>query len=338
VNNKENVKQRPRVVWKDGKCIICPPESANAGRAQALPPQAVRKTETVVVRRVPVKKTEGEAAVISAPDFFAVIKMNIVAVVLIFIAFSVIVAAAFTATLDTEEEAALQIPVTSHSEADTGTIEPINNMPIALSQPDQISGALVVCIDPGHGFDDVGTSNAELGVYEHEIVLAVGLKLRDKLEEAGVKVYMTHDTNEPPPDASKPYLFGMKKRNGMANSLTDVGLYISVHCDAFFEDTTVYGPRVYHMSDDKGGEGVALEIEKELALLTPEKEIQVKAMSGMNSYQVLRNSDMPAVLVETGFVSNRDEALAMLTEEWQNDIAQALANAIISAYENGHIC
>ncbi len=338
MNEKQNVKQRPRVVWKDGKCIIYSHEGARDGKVQAPPPQAVKKTEGPVVRRAPVKKTRAEAAVTTAPDFLSVIKKNIVAVVLIFIVLSVIIAVAVTATPGRAEEAGSQEPALPQSGSDVEPIEPINDVPMALSQPDEISGALAVCIDPGHGFDDVGTSNAELGVYEHEIVLAVGLKLRDKLEEAGVKVYMTHDTNEPPPEASKPYLFGMKKRNGMANSLSDVGLYISIHCDAFFEDTTVYGPRVYHMSDDNGGEGVALEIEKELALLKPEKEIQVKAMSGMNSYQVLRESDMPAVLIETGFVSNHDEASAMLTEEWQNDMAQALANAIISAYENGHIC
>ncbi len=331
MNEKQNVKSRPRVVWKDGKCIIYSPESKTATNVQRAPEAKAKGTQQAHKRRTPVKTVNRKATRAAEPDFFAGLKNNIVAVVLVFAAISVVVAAAVTF-----------IPGETPAEKtqDTGIVE--NNIvnktpeePEPLYVVPQINTEFAVCIDPGHGFDDVGTSNPELGVYEHEVVLSVGLKLRDKLEAAGIKVYMTHDTNEPPPDAAEPYLFGMKKRNGLANSLSDVGLYISIHCDAFYEDTTVYGPRVYHMSDDKGGEGVAAEIEKELLLLNSEKEIQVKAMSGMNSYQVLRESDMPAVLVETGFLSNPGEGAAMLTETWRDDMAEALAKAIITSCENG---
>ena len=60
-------------------------------------------------------------------------------------------------------------------------------------------------------------------------------------------------------------------------------------------------------------------------------------MSGMNSYQVIRNSDMPAVLVETGFVSNPDEAKAMLTDEWTDSMAEMLCESIMTCFKDGSI-
>ena len=190
-----------------------------------------------------------------------------------------------------------------------------------------------VCIDPGHGFDDVGTSNPDLGIYEKDVVLAVGLKLREKLENEGVRVYMTHDTNTPPPESNKNemYLFGMKKRTSYANSLSDVSLYVSIHCDAFFDDTSVQGSRIFYMSDEPTSESVANAVAEALVNAGSEKKPLIKPMTGMDSYQVIRTTDMAAILIETGFISNEDEAKRMMTDEWVDYMAGALADAIIKS-------
>lgn len=346
MNDNQNNPNRPRVVWKNGKCIICPPNQTPAQNKRtntvstqkrtAAPAKASYSKPKSAPKTPPKIHTASGNDSVSIIDFFKGLKYkrSIITALLIIAVLSVTVAALVTTFSTREADNPAPNPNDTNINENDMNVEyvPLENNTVALN-----GEGFAVCIDPGHGYDDVGTSNDDLGVYEYEVVLNVGLKLRDKLEEAGIKVYMTHDTNERPPEAAEPYLFGMKKRNGLANSLSDVDLFISIHCDAYFEDPTVSGARVYHMSDDKGGEGVAAAISDSLAELDPDEEIHVKAMSGMNSYQVLRDSEMPAVLVETGFLSNPEEGAAMLTDEWTKNIADALADAIIKSFENGLI-
>lgn len=343
--NDNNSSNRPRVIWKNGKCIICPPNdgtgtSGNARKAGEKDAhiltstkstrEGVRKQNRSTSSNAKASKAQSNTQDALTPREFArslKYSRGLVVAVIVIALISVTVAV-LSVSLSTRDIADYSLDVQNESEHESSA-----ETPIVISEPVTAKEGLAVCIDPGHGFDDVGTSNDELGVYEYEVVLNVGLKLRDKLENAGIKVYMTHDTNEPPPEASEPYLFGMKKRNGLANSLSDVDLYLSIHVDAYFEDPSVSGPRVYHMSDDKGGEGTAEAIAEKLEELDGE-EVYVNAMTGMNSYQVLRDSDMPAVLVETGFLSNPEEAASMLTDEWIESIATALADAVIASFEN----
>ncbi len=217
--------------------------------------------------------------------------------------------------------------VTEKATEDTSAEVPVNAGSVRA-----INGH-AVCIDPGHGFDDVGTSNPDLGIYEKDIVLAVGLKLREKLENEGVRVYMTHDTNTPPPesDKNKQYLFGMKKRTSYANSLSDVSLYVSIHCDAFYEDSSVHGSRIYYMSDEPTSESVANAVAESLVDAGSEKKPLIKPMTGMDSYQVLRTTEMSAILIETGFISNEEEAKKMITDEWVDYMAGAIADAIVKS-------
>lgn len=360
MKDNNNNDQRPRVIWRDGKCVICKPDgtqvskAADGKRENAVEMSITAKTTRARSDESRVREIKRDAAMTqtrdrisqitpkerskpqSAPSFAEHIRglkynRSVVTAVILIAVLSVAVAVmsvSFSKREQTPNE-----PVVQNND----TIVTVSNEPTVPSarSSDEEKG-YAVCIDPGHGFDDVGTSNDELGVYEYEVVLNVGLKLRDKLEAAGIRVYMTHDTNEPPPEASEPYLFGMKKRNGLANSLSDVDLFISIHCDAYFEDPSVDGPRIYHMSDDDGGrltaEAIASELEE-----NDDDEIYIKAMTGMNSYQVIRESEMPAVLIETGFLSNPAEGAAMLTEEWTETMAENIAQGIISSFEQGSI-
>ena len=56
-----------------------------------------------------------------------------------------------------------------------------------------LDGKLVVMVDAGHGFGDVGTTSDYLGAYEKDVNLVMALKLRDRLEKMGVEVILTHD-------------------------------------------------------------------------------------------------------------------------------------------------
>lgn len=336
IDLKETKNNRPRVEWKDGKPVDATKNKHPA--AESKPAETrVKKTQKRPQKAEREYVDENETDIL---DFFMSLKnkRHIVIAFFVILALSIGVAAVAVSVADgdpltvpTEENTAEMTEIAT----ETATEEASEIVPL-VDEPDHAGHGHAVCIDPGHGFDDVGTSNDELGVYEKDVVLAVSLKLREKLEDEGVKVYMTHDTNTPPPesDENKLYLFGMKKRTSMANSLSDVSLYISIHCDAFYEDTSVRGSRIFHMSDEPDSESVANAIAESLINAGSEKTPLVKSMTGMNSYQVLRDTDMAAVLVETGFVSNEDEAKAMLTDEWVDYMAGALADAIVKSFED----
>ena len=338
MNENKNCNNRPRVEWKNGKCIIHhPSDKAVINERKVIAqrrPSAVTRINKQNKAAALVHNKSSEKAHYTNDSLLSCFieelkrRRSVVSAFLIIVLISVIGAILITTLPANISNGNMSAANKNGTDATYG-----DKHPAAISA--QTNYEFAVCIDPGHGFDDPGTSNDELKVYEHEVVLAVGLKLRDKLENAGIKVYMTHDTNEAPLNAKDQYLFGLSKRNGFANSLSDVGFFISIHCDAYLEDTSVRGARVYHMQRDDVAGSIATKIADELKELGSDANIPVKAMKGMNSFVVLRDSDMPAVLVETGFVSNPEEATAMLTDKWQDDMAQALADAIIGAYENG---
>ncbi len=336
IDLKETKSNRPRVEWKDGK-----PVDATNNKRSNQHPAAESKPAQTRVKKTHKRPQKAEREYVDDNgtdilDFFMSLKnkRHIVIAFFVILALSIGVAAVAVSVADGD---LLTVPTeenpTEMAETETVTEEASEIIPL-VDEPDHAGHGHAVCIDPGHGYDDVGTSNTELGVYEKDVVLAVSLKLREKLEAEGVRVYMTHDTNTPPPESDKDklYLFGMKKRTSMANSLSDVSLYISIHCDAFYEDTSVRGSRIFHMSDEPDSESVANAIAESLTNAGSEKTPLVKSMTGMNSYQVLRDTNMAAVLVETGFVSNEDEAKAMLTDDWVDYMAGALADAIVKSF------
>ena len=184
------------------------------------------------------------------------------------------------------------------------------------------SNGYTICVDPGHGFDDPGTSYD--GVLESEINLAVALKLRDLLVQNGFEVIMTHETNSSP-DIS---LLSLDSRCQLANS-SDVDLYISLHCNSYEDDESVSGIRLYHYTHASEAslqyaETVAAAIASELDATCP--------VFGEN-YQVTREVSMPSILVEMGFITNEGDRTLFQDEAWQEKMAAGAFNGIKSYCE-----
>lgn len=236
------------------------------------------------------------------------------------------------------------LPADSTPTADTNlkpaeTTAPQQTTAAETTAPPAAEKKITVCIDPGHGYDDPGATTEFLGQYtESDVTLAIGLKLRDKLLARGYDVVMTHDTNDIPAGtpAGEQYLFGLAKRTAYANE-QDPDFYLSIHGDTF-EDPNVQGARVYFQSitgrDNSAITAVAQCFVDALtvALTDAVKTPLLKEMADENAYYVLRNVNMPAVLVEIGFASNPTDAANMLNEAWQDRVAEALANGVDRAY------
>ena len=119
-----------------------------------------------------------------------------------------------------------------------------------------------IMIDPGHGFDDIGTSSALLGdVNEATINLDIALRVREILaEDQEISVIMTHDDNsvsnrvsaadggEPP--LNNLMLLTPEDRAVLANG-QDIDLFVSLHCDSLPDNPNVSGMRVYYYDGDE---------------------------------------------------------------------------------------
>ncbi|HBN96139.1 MAG TPA: hypothetical protein DDZ66_07545 [Firmicutes bacterium] len=186
----------------------------------------------------------------------------------------------------------------------------------------------VVVLDPGHGGGDPGT----VGVgptTEAENVLAITWELRTMLERSGAQVIMTRQSDANPSVGTQ--FDG--QRNGqlaarVATSNRSRGqIYISLHND-WHDNTTVKGTSVhYYKSQDLA---LAETLQRHLVGQTKAVDLGVKR----SNFYVLRNTSVPAALVEIGFLSNSEEASLLAKPAYRREVALGLL-AGINAYFAG---
>lgn len=197
---------------------------------------------------------------------------------------------------------------------------------------------VTVCVDPGHGFDDIGTSSAFLGeTTENQITLSVALYLREALEELGFSVILTHDGASFPLTAEDDgnQVFSPQERVAYADTL-DIDFYISIHCDSYEADASVHGARVYYSKGTKytkKSARIAEQLSNAVQQAFPnDKKCTVRDMANSSAYYVIRENSVPSSLVEMGFVTNQADAEKMLDESWKKSFAVALADGIAAFF------
>lgn len=198
--------------------------------------------------------------------------------------------------------------------------------------------SITVCVDAGHGFDDIGTTSAYLNdVTEKDITLDIALLLKHCLEENGFLVILTHDGTAFPKtkmdDGNN--LFNPKERISYVDTL-DIDYFVSIHCDSYEDDESVRGTRVYY---SKGTDftadsaKAAAEITDALNGTFPDaKETVTKDMTQDSAYYVIRHAQVASSLIEVGFVTNREDATNMQNETWRADFALAVAEGIYAFF------
>jgi len=178
-----------------------------------------------------------------------------------------------------------------------------------------------VYVDPGHGGADPGAVGH--GIKEEDIALAVGLRVADILKRHGVQVKMSRTT-----DVGK----SLRVRTDEANAW-GADAYVSIHCNAA-ASASAEGFEVWHtvFVEQSKGDELAKAIIKYLDQLTPLKNRGPKSKrgsSGRDYLHVIRETRMPAVLVEMGFVSNAKDAAYMRSADGQAAIAEAIARGVV---------
>ncbi|MGE5559854.1 MAG: N-acetylmuramoyl-L-alanine amidase [Chloroflexota bacterium] len=181
-------------------------------------------------------------------------------------------------------------------------------------------GAIV--IDPGHGGIDGGAYIAGQ-VVEKDIVLDVALALRDALGDSSRKIRMTRDRDI---DVSAS---GRRRKLDLASRLTLVrqaggSMLVSVHAN-YCRDRRPRGPIVFYKPGSTASQRLAQCIHHALVPFEPQQSGPVPG-----AFYILRNSSVPAVLVEIGFISNEQERALLKTPDYRRRIADAIARGIRS--------
>ena len=185
---------------------------------------------------------------------------------------------------------------------------------------------LTIVVDPGHGGARPGAvyPNAEgVDSIERDLTLAISLKLRDRLLEAGYNVVMTRETDID---------VDLYERAEIANAV-NADLFVSVHCNASGTVPTYQGIYTYYFPDSKRGEKLARTIQPPLCALTGAID---RGVSKAN-FVVLRETEMCAVLVETGFMSNVEELTRLCDPEYQEKVAWGIAEGVIQYLNDPYV-
>ena len=175
-----------------------------------------------------------------------------------------------------------------------------------------------VMIDPGHGGDDWGHEGI-VGVYEVDFCWQLATRVADRLAVAGARVRFTRTEAEGPESS---------ERAARANAV-DADIFLSIHLN-HHEEPTAEGASTYYFGGSRAGEALADKIQARLASLGLRD-----CRSHARSYAILRETRMPAVLIEPVFLTNADEAKRLEDPEFLSTIADAIAEGVRQHYEDG---
>lgn len=176
---------------------------------------------------------------------------------------------------------------------------------------------VIVAIDPGHGGRDPGAVGIG-GLQEKNVVFPVSMRVAELLREAGVDVVMTRTSD---------LTLGLEPRVEIANN-ANATIFLSIHANAIsLSRPDVNGVETYYYSED--GRRLASIIH---ANVQPASGLGNRGVKQARFF-VLRNTAMPAALLELGFVTGAEDVVKLRDPAWQERISQAIVQGILQYLE-----
>lgn len=183
-----------------------------------------------------------------------------------------------------------------------------------------------VVIDAGHGGDDPGKVGVD-GSLEKDVNLAISEKLKVCLENEGIRVVMTREDEGGlyAADAANKKQDDMKNRCAKIDGANPV-FTVSIHQNSYTEES-VHGPQVFYYTHSEEAQELAGYIQEAMNTgLAVDRPRETKAN---DTYYLLKKTKSPTVIVECGFLSNQAEAAKLVTEEYQQQVAEAVCKGIM---------
>ncbi|HPT82815.1 MAG TPA: N-acetylmuramoyl-L-alanine amidase CwlD [Limnochordia bacterium] len=212
----------------------------------------------------------------------------------------------------------------------TGSLDLV---PASTSRTQGLSGRTIV-LDAGHGGIDPGAVSPK-GVLEKDITLAIARELEHLLSRAAVFVIMVRQGDYDLADSSEQHLLTRKRqdleRRVRIAEEAGADLYLSIHAN-FFPSSIWSGAQTFYYESDPAGERLAKCIQAELVKRLGPNTRAAK----VGDFRVLRDTSMPAALVEVGFLSNPREAELLADPAYQKRVAEAIFAGLYNYYQ-GHL-
>lgn len=177
----------------------------------------------------------------------------------------------------------------------------------------------VIVVDIGHGGSDNGTINSRYtgSVLEKDINLEIGTKLINKLSGIdGIEVIPTRVDDS---------FISLRERAEIGNK-NNADMFISIHCNATSDgNSDVEGIETYYYKEDNNSKLLAEKVQDNLILSLNKTNRGVKK----ENYQVLRESENTAILIECGFLTNELEREQLSDDVYQDILVSAIVRGVM---------
>lgn len=191
---------------------------------------------------------------------------------------------------------------------------------------------LVVVIDAGHGGRDPGAVSANEELLEKEVTLDVALRTAEKLEAAGIPVILTRETDI---ELSQLVIEDLAARAEMANKV-NASMFVSFHVNSIDLDIRgakeVSGLEVFYRDKNSHFPGLP---DRWLAEHIGKSISEAAGIRIHNiidrGLKVLYRSEMPAVLIELGFITNQEDLLRLKSDAYREAVSEGATSGIIEA-------
>lgn len=169
-----------------------------------------------------------------------------------------------------------------------------------------------ICIDPGHGGKDPGALGKR-NTKEKDFVLDIAKKCAAYTIKLGHSAILTRD---------KDIFLELPERANIANKAS-VDVFISIHCNSA-DNSQANGIETYHYPNSFKGKEYATKVQNALIKGTNLSNRGVKEAN----FAVLRHTSMPGILIEVGFISNVQEEQLLMSQDFRDKVARAIAEGI----------
>ncbi|ARV62320.1 N-acetylmuramoyl-L-alanine amidase [Nostocales cyanobacterium HT-58-2] len=173
-------------------------------------------------------------------------------------------------------------------------------------------GRVVIVVDPGHGGKDSGALGIG-GIQEKNIILPIGKRVAEILQQNGVQALLTRDSD---------YFVTLQGRVDIAER-ANADVFVSVHANSAGDDRPeVSGLETYYYDS---GLSLARIVHNSILRSVNVRDRGVRKAR----FYVLRKNSMPAILVETGYLTGREDAAKLSNRLYQNQMAEAIARGVL---------
>lgn len=190
---------------------------------------------------------------------------------------------------------------------------------IELKQPRAIYPSIVV-LDPGHGGEDTGT--VAYGEKESEINLAITEIIQEKLSNHQICCYMTRENDKENPSS--------EERTKFADEVS-ADLFLSIHCSADSKTRTTTGMNLFvekkNVSMNEIEFNFADSIKQALTIQTGNPQNTINIMNEIPSYSAVQ---VPTVMIQLGYLTNKQEALKLCSQEYMENVAEGITQGILN--------